>query len=138
MRAGRLPEGVAEMKRAYDLDVLSLPINTSLGNALYYARRYDEAITAFHKALDLDPDFAEARRSLGDAYLEKRLFPQAIAEYRKARTLCKGSSAPLAHLGHAYAVAGQRAKAEKILNALQRRSRQEYVSSYDVAVIHLA
>jgi tetratricopeptide (TPR) repeat protein len=138
MRAGRLPEGMAEMKRAYDLDVLSLPISTSLGNALYYARRYDEAITAFRKALDLDPDFAEARRSLGDAYLEKRLFPQAIAEYRKARTLSSGTCAPLAHLGHAYAVAGERAKAEKILTALERRARQKYVSSYDVAAIYLA
>jgi serine/threonine-protein kinase len=138
MRVGRLPEGMEEMKRAHELDVLSLPISTSLGNALYYARRYDEAIAAFRKALDLDPDFAEGRRSLADAYLEKKLFPQAISEYRKAMTLSKGTSAPVAHLGHAYAVAGQRAKAERVLDALERRARKKYVSSYDVATIHFA
>jgi TolB-like protein/Flp pilus assembly protein TadD len=138
MRVGRLAEGMTALKRAHELDVLSLPITTSVGNALYYAHRYDEAITAFNKALDLEPDFAEARRSLADAYLEKRMFPEAIAEYRKARSLCKGSSAPLAHLGHAFAVAGRRAKAEKVLAALQRRSPGEYVSSYDVATIHFA
>ncbi len=40
-------------------------------------------------------------------------------------------------LGHAYAVSGQRADAERILLQLIAQSKQRYVAPYDIAVIHL-
>jgi hypothetical protein len=42
----------------------------------------------------------------------------------------------LAPLGHAYAVSGQRREALKVLAELNERSKQSYVSSYDIAAIH--
>jgi hypothetical protein len=40
MRLGRLEEAKAELKKAQDLDPLSLPINSSVGLQLYFARQY--------------------------------------------------------------------------------------------------
>jgi TolB-like protein/DNA-binding winged helix-turn-helix (wHTH) protein len=41
MATGRHEEAIAEMKRAIELDPLSLIFNTDLGSALYFARQYD-------------------------------------------------------------------------------------------------
>ena len=41
-----------------------------------------------------------------------------------------------AALGHAYAMAGERAKAEQILRALLERARTGYVSPFDIATLH--
>ena len=40
------------------------------------------------------------------------------------------------HLGHAYAVSGDKAKAQQVLDELQERSKQGYVSAYLTAVIY--
>jgi tetratricopeptide (TPR) repeat protein len=42
----------------------------------------------------------------------------------------------LALLGHAYAVAGKRAEAQKVLDDLQQLQEQRYVSPYTVAAIY--
>ena len=42
----------------------------------------------------------------------------------------------LGALGHAFAVAGKRAEAEKALLTLQERSTRQYVSPLDIAVIY--
>ena len=39
-------------------------------------------------------------------------------------------------LGHAYAIAGQRTEAEKLLHDLLERSRTQYVPPYGIAVIY--
>lgn len=39
-------------------------------------------------------------------------------------------------LGHAYAIAGQRAKALRVLGELQARSDSSYVSPFDIATIY--
>src|SRR5260370_2050759 len=41
---GQLPEAVKEMRKAHELDPLSLSANVDLGNAYYYAREFDRAI----------------------------------------------------------------------------------------------
>jgi len=46
---GRFDEAIAEVKRAVELDPLSLIINSDLGNTYYNARRYDEAIEQLRK-----------------------------------------------------------------------------------------
>jgi len=42
-----------------------------------------------------------------------------------------------AQLGHAYAVAGKRSEAEKVLSELRELANQRYVSPYDVAMIYV-
>src|SRR5881227_2391521 len=52
---GRLPEALAEARRAHELDPLNPEVATGLPWALYVARRYDEAIAGQQKSLDLEP-----------------------------------------------------------------------------------
>jgi superkiller protein 3 len=53
------------MQRAQELDPVSLPKITAVGEALFDARRYDEAIAAFQKALEMDPNSGFAYWALG-------------------------------------------------------------------------
>jgi hypothetical protein len=39
-------------------------------------------------------------------------------------------------LGHTYAIAGNRAEAERVLTELRFEAQSRYVSPYDIAVIH--
>ncbi|MDP2915743.1 MAG: protein kinase [Candidatus Aminicenantes bacterium] len=134
---GRDNEALAEIKRAVELDPLSLQINTNAAWVHYFARDYDRAIEIFKKTLEMDPNYALAHGRLGLAYLEKRLFAEAIAELEKAVDFSPGNTEILAALGHALAVSGKRARAEKILAMLNELSGDSYVSAYDKATIYL-
>ena len=60
----------------------------------------------------------------------------AIGELQKADTLGKHRSTnTIASLGHAYAIAGQRSKAQQMLADLDAREKQEPVSRYQYALI---
>jgi adenylate cyclase len=124
---GRLDEAIAEEKRALELDPLSLVINRDLGDTFYFARQYDQAIKQYRKALELDPNFVTVHGSLGAAYLQKSMYKEGIAEYEKEFAISPGSASALASLGHAYAVTGRRTQAKKVLDQLDRLSKQEYV-----------
>ncbi|MFZ0584510.1 MAG: winged helix-turn-helix domain-containing protein [Candidatus Acidiferrales bacterium] len=132
---GRSAESLAEIKRAHDLDPLSLSINFSLGWRLYLARKYDEAIQQSRSTIDLDPNFVLAHLVLGQAYEQKGQFEQAITELKKATSLSPNSPLMLGALGHAYAAAGNRVEAEKVRDDLMRRSSEQYVSPFYVALI---
>jgi serine/threonine protein kinase len=56
----RFDEATAEMKRARELDPLSLIINTNLGRIFYFERRYDLAIDQYEKTLKMEPGFGGA------------------------------------------------------------------------------
>ena len=64
-RMGRFDEAIREMKRAQELDPVSLGGNTMMGIALGLARRDDEAIPWFRRVLDMDPNFLRAHFGLG-------------------------------------------------------------------------
>ena len=134
---GRHGEAIAEIKRAVELDPLSLIINTNVAWVQYFARDYDRAIENFKKTLEMDPNYALAHERLGQAYLEKGLFAEAIAELGKAVNLSPGNTEILAALGHAFAVSGKREEARKILEKLNELSQNSYVSAYDKATVYL-
>ena len=68
---GRHDEALAEIKRAQQLDPLSVPVNRAVGWVLYFARRYDEAIEELQKTLAMDPEFLGARLVLWWAWVAK-------------------------------------------------------------------
>jgi tetratricopeptide (TPR) repeat protein len=133
---GRANEGIAEGERAADLDPLSPETNTFLGVGLYYARRYGRAIEQLRKTADLDPNYWFVHEGLGLAYEQQGQFPEGIAELQKAVELAGIIAKPTAWLARAYAVSGKRAEAQKLLDGLIERSKETYVSTYDIALIY--
>jgi TolB-like protein/lipoprotein NlpI len=139
MAMGKTEEALAELKRLRDLDPLSLSIAVTSINPLVYApapaRQYDRAIAELQKIIALEPKFPPARYVLGLAYAQKRMFDESLTEFEKAREL---ENAPyiLGPLGHAYAVAGRRAEAQKILDELQDRAKRENVAALNLALVY--
>lgn len=134
---GLFEEAFSEIRRAQELDPLSMIINTNVAWTFYFARQYDQATEQFLKTLEMDPNYAVAHQRLGATYLQKNIFTEAIEEFKKAVALSPESTEFLATLGHSYAVSGDRVKAEGILNQLKKLSRNRYVSDYDLAMIYL-
>jgi TolB-like protein/tetratricopeptide (TPR) repeat protein len=134
----RFEEDRIEIRRAQELDPLSLIINTDVGWGLYFARCYDQAIEQLGRTLDIEPGFAVARLILGQCYQQKGLFDDGVAETQKAITLLGDSPPALAigALGHTYAVSGRRAEALKALQQLRERSQRRYVPAYSLAIIY--
>ncbi|HSA60936.1 MAG TPA: winged helix-turn-helix domain-containing protein, partial [Nitrospiraceae bacterium] len=89
---GRNDEAIAEMKKAEDLDPLSLIISAELAEEFLVAHRYDEAIKQSRKTMVLDPFFAVAHFELGQALVQKHTYNDAIAELQKAIDLSGGST----------------------------------------------
>ncbi len=132
---GRLEEALAEVKKARELDPLSLIINTDVGLIHYFARRYDQAIEEYQKTLEIDPNFYVTRAALGLAYQQKGAFDQAVAELRLSLNLSGGSTLIEATLGHTYAVAGKKDEARQVLASLKEPAKR-YVMPYAVARLY--
>lgn len=133
---GRRDEGIAELRRAQQLDPLSSVITTDLGVAFYLARQYDEAIEEYRKAIELDPNYWPAHNFLAWVYVQKSEVSQAVAELSQARQL-DDTPVVLADLGHLYAVSGKRAEAKHILDKLLGQSKRRYVPSYHIAMVYV-
>lgn len=133
--SGLFDRGLAELKKARDLDPLSLIINTNLGLNFYWARRYDLAIEHLERALELEPNFFRAHLHLGMCYERKLMYREAVAELEKARSISENSWT-LAGLGHCHASFGARAKAETLLDQLLELSRDQFVSCATIAVVY--
>ena len=135
---GRSEEAQVEMNRALEIEPVSLVINRAVASNYYFARQYDRAIAQCRKAILMDPTFNGARIFLGRALEQSGARAEAITEFQKALELSDGNSNELAALGHAYALAGKRDEAMKILTELKERSKQTYVQPGWIAVIHIA
>ena len=133
---GQLDKALAEIRRAQELDPLSLIINSNIGYTFTLLGRYDEAIAQFHKTLDLDPNFYYARYNLGLALELKGSTPEAIGEFQKAAALSE-DLASLGFLGHLYGKIGRRAEAQQILNRLLEIRKQRYTEAYFIGLVYL-
>jgi tetratricopeptide (TPR) repeat protein len=135
---GRYDEALAAVRKAQDLDPLSMIISNSIGTVLYYAGRYDESIEHFLQVIDLDPRFPPAWRGLGGAYETTGRYEDAVAAFEKTRDLTGGSAYSVMALAHCYALWGQREKALAIVEELRRDAPRRYVSPYSMAAVHVA
>ncbi len=131
----RHDEAIAEYKLALELDPISCIYIGFFGLILYRARRFDEAIAQCHKALEINPNYANALWFLALSLEQKGRLAESIEKFDKAFSL--GAGPPCrALLGRAYALAGERAKAESILEELKTLSLQQYISPFDIAVVY--
>jgi TolB-like protein/DNA-binding winged helix-turn-helix (wHTH) protein/Flp pilus assembly protein TadD len=134
----RYDEAIAEMKKAENLDPLSLVINADLAELLVLAHSYDESIQQSRKTIEMDPNFGLAHNHLAQAYLQKQMNDEAVAELQKAVELSGGSPTCIANLARAYVASGKRSEAEKLLSDLKKRSNPSHSLASEIAVIYAA
>ncbi len=118
---GRAEEGIAESRRAVELDPTSLIARSQLARALYLGRRYDDVIAVCEELLQMDKNHAQAYNWLAQARTQHGNHTEAIAALEKANELASGRVEMLAALGHAYAAAGRVTEARRIIAELQGR-----------------
>ena len=135
MALGRTDDSLTQVRKAVELDPLSMIILTDAARNLYLARRYDEAINQYQRSLDVDPNFPIAHKGLAEVYAQIGKYDEAVSEIERAIALSGRSIFILDDLGYIYARAGKREDARKVLEDLDKLANDEYVPSYGRAVI---
>ncbi|MGH9675257.1 MAG: TPR end-of-group domain-containing protein, partial [Bryobacteraceae bacterium] len=133
----RPAEALDHLRRAVDLDPLSSERSMALG--WFYvlpARQPQQGLEPLRKAIAADPGSFIAYAQLGLAYIQLKRPGEAVKAFETSLSLGGQATWAMAGLGHAFAVQGDRIKAAKVVGELRDRLKREYVSSYDIAVIH--
>ena len=134
--SGRFAEAEGSMRRAQELDPLSLIANAALGWVRFFAGRYEEALEQCRRTLELEPDFELAYLWSGWALDALGRHDEALDELRKAERLSGGSGIVRASLARLHAIRGEPGDARRILEALE--GSEEYIPSYEMGKVHLA
>jgi TolB-like protein/Tfp pilus assembly protein PilF len=133
----RFEEAKAEVARARELDPLSLHIRIYGFLTVYFARRYDEAAQQLQEIALTDPNYYMVHAYLGLVDEQQGKFSEAVTEFQRATAL-DDSAEPRAQLAHAYALAGRKSEARKLLTELIARPKHQFLSPYNVALIYVA
>jgi serine/threonine protein kinase/Tfp pilus assembly protein PilF len=135
---GRANEAVEYQKRVQQLDPLVSENLGLLGFAYLGARQYDRAIEVFQKVIAKNPNRGQPHFFLGEVYVYKGKYEDGIAELQNAVAI---DNAPERWdrdptLAYAYAVAGKRDEALKILDQQKGLAKQRYISPFNFAIIY--
>ena len=123
---GRTDEAVAWIQRGREIDPFRVT-GGELGFALFQSHRFDQAIHELHSALAVRPDDADALLYLGFALIANNQPADAIPALEKAVSVSNGSPAATGVLIRAYAHAGRRGDALRLLAEPRKRSKEEYI-----------
>jgi len=137
MAMDRMEESMAEVELASDLDPFANDMNLCFGWHCISTADYDDAIELAANGVRRDPNNAWARVIMGWAYEQKSMLPEAIMEFQNALGLWKDGPLPLAALGHAYGISGQKKDAREILEKLLENSKRTFVPAYDIAAVYV-
>jgi TolB-like protein/tetratricopeptide (TPR) repeat protein/predicted Ser/Thr protein kinase len=135
---GRFEEATEAINKALELEPFSLVINVNLGHVSYFKKQYDEAIKHGLKSVELDPNFLQSYFYLAWGYQGKEKWKEMIAAQKKAVALSDDSPFFLGWLGMGFGLSGQKEKAQKMLDRLEKMSKNKYVSPINKALIFLA
>ena len=133
---GRLNEASVEAERAHQLDPLSVGSTVARAFILTLKGDFDAAGEEAREVIKLNSTLFVAHFGLGFIDLEAGKYDDAIQNLVSANGI-QHATFVSGFLGYAYAAAGQRDNAQKILDDLNTVSTQEYVSPFAVAQIYL-
>jgi TolB-like protein len=127
---GRHTEAIAEMKRAMELEPLSLQQGANFAAVYMYARQFDLALEQAKKTYDLDPTSVGGRAWLIHSYNAKGIYAESLLISEKSLQ----SDSSMFGQSYAYAKSGQRQKAEEIIKRWKEAEKTNYVMSYWIAI----
>jgi TolB-like protein len=132
---GRVPEAVAEARRAHQVEPLAPVFAADLSWKLYLAHQYDDAEREARKWAEwhrVRPNYIRA-----SIYLQTGRLREAVQELQSAAAESSSQSLkdPM-YLGHALGVTGAREEGRKILAEMQALSHSRYVPPDYIAMVY--
>ena len=135
---GRHERALAEVKRARELDQVSLVTNALEGQVLFFAGKDDEALRVLTATAEMDKTFWLPPLFMTRIYLKRGMWEEALAAATTASELSRGNSEAVATVGVTHAMAGRTEAARSVIRELEDRRPTRYVPSYGLAAIHEA
>jgi len=133
---GNLDGGDREIRRAEQLDPLSLVIINNVAEIYIDRGDFNAATRECRRMIDLDPNFWAAHQTLGIVLVKQRSYAEALAETEKSVQLANRSDASLALLGHVYGRLGRRSDADMVIKELEKRYADKLADGRDLAIVY--
>ncbi|MGB7923988.1 MAG: protein kinase [Pyrinomonadaceae bacterium] len=131
---GRFDEALRESEVAREIDPFSPAAIVNVGSTLYNARQFDRATAYFKELLAQNPDDPRSLYLIGLIYLKQNKQNEAIEAFEKIEDKLYAA----APLGYAYAKAGRRADALRMIEKLEEfSSLKRNVPPMEKAIIHI-
>ena len=131
----RLDEALAEIRKAQELDPLSLIINTAVARILHFSRRFDEAIEQSRRTLELNPQFSLGYFDIGMAYATTGKLEESAAAFKRASELSGNELSRIHTEATTCAMMGDRKRARELFEKLKELSKTNYISPIILAVL---
>jgi len=133
----RYDEAFAYLRRAEELDPLSLRVRSGKGWLYFWSGQFDRMLQDAQTMLELEPGHGQVHYFLGHAYLAKGMYEEAIASYRREMARSGKATRLLAFTAYALGKAGQTTEALKLIAELTERARHDYVAGNLLAIAHM-
>jgi tetratricopeptide (TPR) repeat protein len=132
--SGQVEEAIKEMLLARDLDPLAPRKNADLGDIFFLARDYPRALEELKKSIELFPEHSGNYLRIVYVYLQMGKYKEAI------ESLLPFASQQdfVPRLAYAYALSGEKKKAQEILGKILRDRDQQYFSAVQIAEVYVA
>ncbi|MFN0316673.1 MAG: adenylate/guanylate cyclase domain-containing protein [Burkholderiales bacterium] len=134
----RYEEGLTELRRAVELDPVSLIMQSDLGWGFWLTGRWDEAIEQGRRTLGLAPDSAWGLDLLGWAYIGKGMYQQAGTNFAKETADPGRLVNALAGLASMHAYAGETGDALRRLAELNEQLKAVPSQPWLLAAVYCA
>ena len=134
----RFDEAIAEVKRALELEPLSVPMGANLAGIYMYAGKRELALEQAKKVFALEPNHVTAQIWLIRAYCGNGRYDEAIDLYERTIGRDPTKEDLIQLLGYAYAKAGRKSEAMEIVRRFHEHAERQYVERITVAAIYAA
>lgn len=131
---GRDKEAVEEIRKAQEIDPLSMVVGIDAAWNLYMAREFEESLKQASKMEEMQPGSPASSHLIGMSLTQLGRLDEAIEWLRKNSERSFGHYAAQAALAHAYGVRGQKKEAAEIVAGLRAAAKQHYISLFCLAL----
>jgi serine/threonine-protein kinase len=134
---GRSDEALGEIRRARDLDPLSLVIMNNIAENYIERGDMNSALDECKRMLELDPSFFSTHQTLCIIYSKQGRLAEALAAAQKSVELSNRSNQTLAMVGFVQGKSGRREAAQAIIVELEKRYAIKEADGRDLAIVYM-
>ena len=136
---GHFEDALIEAHTAQENDPSSVSVRRSLGYCYLYARKYEQGRYHLDRAIAMNPTAEESYRIQGLLLTFQKHYEAAERVLREGLALAsERGTTTKATLAYSLGLAGDTSYARQVADELVERHKSEYVSSVDLAMVHIA